>query len=70
MTTSAARRPEQVTRKLPVRCTALHSRADGLVNGRTCLDESCGEDRVEITGPHVLIAYRVARSTNRTSEAL
>lgn len=71
---------EEVARPLPVRCTALYSRADGLVNWRACLDESCREDSVEITGPHVLIACnpqvitliaeRLARSTNRTSKAL
>lgn len=59
---------------------ALYSRADGLVNWRACLDESCREDRVEITGPHVLllctppvialIAERLAKGANRTSEAL
>ena len=70
----------QVAQPLLVPCTALYSRADGLVNWRACLDASCREDWVEITGPHVLIACnprviasiaeRLARGANRTSEAL
>lgn len=71
---------EQVPRPLPVPCTALYSRSDGLVNWRACLDTSCTEDCMEIGGPHVLIACnprvvaligeRLARVSNRAGEAL
>lgn len=71
---------EQVPRPLPVPCTALYSRSDGLVNWRACLDAACREDCLEIGGPHVLIACnpraialiaeRLARGANRHPAAL
>lgn len=47
---------EQVARPVPVPCTALYSREDGLVNWPACLDAACREDCIDIGGPHVLIA--------------
>jgi pimeloyl-ACP methyl ester carboxylesterase len=47
---------EQVACPLPVPCTVLYSRSDGLVNWPACVDTACPEDCIEIAGPHVLIA--------------
>jgi len=47
---------EQVARPLPVPCTALYSRRDGLVNWPACVDTACPDDCIEIADPHVLIA--------------
>lgn len=47
---------DDVARPLPVPCTVLFSRDDGVVNWSACLDPTCPEDCVEIAGPHVLIA--------------
>jgi pimeloyl-ACP methyl ester carboxylesterase len=46
---------EEVARPLPVPCTALYSRDDGLVNWPACLDPACPRDCIEISGRHVLI---------------
>lgn len=46
----------EIARPLPVPCTVVYSRDDGLVNWSACPDASCPADCLEITGPHVLIA--------------
>lgn len=48
---------EEIARPLPVPRTILFSREDGIVNWRSCVDASCPQDCVEITGPHTLIAH-------------
>jgi pimeloyl-ACP methyl ester carboxylesterase len=47
---------EEVAQPLPVPCTVLYSRSDGLVHWPACVDSACPEDCIEIAGPHVLIA--------------
>ena len=50
------RMAEEIRHPMPVPCTALFSREDGLVNWSACVDSSETADSIEITGPHVLIA--------------
>ena len=51
-----SRMAEEIRHPMPVPCTALFSREDGLVNWSACVDSSETADSIEITGPHVLIA--------------
>ncbi len=51
-----ARMAEEVRHPMPVPCTALYSREDGLVNWAACIDDSPTAETIEIAGPHVLIA--------------
>ena len=43
----------EVSQPLPVPCTAMFTRSDGVVNWESCVDEAA--DMVEIDGPHALI---------------
>jgi pimeloyl-ACP methyl ester carboxylesterase len=50
------RMAEEIRHELPVPCTALFSREDGLVNWEACIDHADTAESIEIAGPHVLIA--------------
>ncbi len=50
------RMAEEIRHELPVPCTAVYSREDGLVNWSACVDSSDTAESIEIGGPHVLIA--------------
>jgi pimeloyl-ACP methyl ester carboxylesterase len=51
-----ARMADEIRHPMPVPCTALYSREDGLVNWSACIDHSPAAEAIEIAGPHVLIA--------------
>lgn len=46
----------EVRHEMPVPCTALYSRDDGVVNWSACVDRSASAESIEIGGPHMLIA--------------
>lgn len=50
------RMAEAIRHPMPVPCTVLYSREDGLVNWSACVDSSPTAECIEISGPHALIA--------------
>ena len=46
----------QIAQDVPVPCTAMFSRDDGIVNWRACIDHGDSATAIEIAGPHVAIA--------------
>lgn len=47
---------EEIRHPMPVPCTAVYSRDDGLVGAASSIDPAETTETVEITGPHVLAA--------------
>jgi pimeloyl-ACP methyl ester carboxylesterase len=47
---------DEIARPLPVPCTSVYSRGDGLVHWAACIDPACPDDCFEVAGRHVLAA--------------